>query len=575
MKSRRTPRRGMVLFIVTIVVALVSLSAYGFVVMMQTENRSAHLLADQLQAEQLAHSGVEYVRVWAAASRVERQLWGGMQQNSPLFRALAADIDPLGRRHGYVSVVVPRYAPPDIQPVYAFGIQNSSGKLSLSLLLTLEQQSPGDGRRALMQLPGMTETVADAILDWIDPDDERRESGAESEFYLGLDPPRQPPNRVPERLSDLLAVRGVTYARLFGTPAAKLTLFAEDGAEGPMGAGLPPRIGAGTSMRNSSISSASASGESTATPDAMGSLSSTVQAPNVPWAYYLTAVSAERNEAYDGAPRIQLNSENLTELHQELLAAFDQETANFVIAARQFGIESSGSESAQDGEIPSVTLTIAAAESFDSPLDLLDAVVAMPTGESSAIGSPNVVRYRSPLRTSDSAKRATVVDFCDRTTTEERPRLRGRINVQEAERPVLLALPGMTPEIADRLITSRQQSSVDEASRVSAAWLLAEEIVDLEVMKQLWPFVTVGGDVLEAQVVAYYDGDSPWMRGEVIVDGTREAVPTIFFQDLRRLGRGFSYASLRPMESTMSRSGVQPPGSALLRQMSGMGSQRE
>lgn len=571
-RSRRQDRQGMVLFIVTIVVALVSLSAYGFVVMMQTENRSAHLLADQLQAEQLAHSGVEYIRVWAAASRAERQLWGGTQQNTALFRALPADIDPFGKRHGYVSVLMPRYVPPDSQPFYTFGLQNASSKLSLGMLLTLDRQSPGEGRRALMQLPGMTESVADAILDWIDPDDERREFGAESEFYLTLDPPRQPPNRVPERLIDLLAVRGVTVERLVGQPPRHATLIAEDGADGALGGGA---IGGASSlgMRPSRESLPNRFGsagmdDGLAAGNAMG-------IPSVPWAYYLTTQSAERNEAQDGSPRIQLNQEELSQLHQELVAAFDQQIANFVIAARQYGIESSSGEGAQDGEVPSVTLSIAASETFDSPLDLIDAVVAIPTGEEDADGQPRTVRYRSPLSVRDSAKRAALVDFCDRTTTEERPRLRGRINIQEAERPVLLALPGITPEQVDRLITARQQSSADEAARVSAAWLVAEEIIELEVMKPLWPLVTVGGDVLEAQVVAYYDADSPWMRCEVAVDGTRESVPIVFFQDLRRLGRGFTFASLRPVETAVSRSGVQPPGATLLRQLSGAGSQRE
>ena len=37
-----------------------------------------------------------------------------------------------------------------------------------------------------------------------------REFGAEAEFYLGLEPPRQPPNTLPTLLDQLLAVRGFT-----------------------------------------------------------------------------------------------------------------------------------------------------------------------------------------------------------------------------------------------------------------------------------------------------------------------------------------------------------------------------
>ena len=42
-------RRGAALFVVTIVVVLVTLSAYGFVVLMQAENRASRIAADRGQ----------------------------------------------------------------------------------------------------------------------------------------------------------------------------------------------------------------------------------------------------------------------------------------------------------------------------------------------------------------------------------------------------------------------------------------------------------------------------------------------------------------------------------------------
>ena len=61
--------------------------------------------------------------------------------------------------------------------------------------------------------------VADAILDWIDPDDAPRPFGAEADYYQGLAVPYAPRNGVPQCLEELLLVRGVTRDLLFGADA--------------------------------------------------------------------------------------------------------------------------------------------------------------------------------------------------------------------------------------------------------------------------------------------------------------------------------------------------------------------
>ena len=76
----------------------------------------------------------------------------------------------------------------------------------------------------LMGLPGMTDDVADAILDWIDADDNPRPNGAESQYYLGLPLPYVPRNGPPVTIDELLLVRGVTPELLYGLDAAKMGL---------------------------------------------------------------------------------------------------------------------------------------------------------------------------------------------------------------------------------------------------------------------------------------------------------------------------------------------------------------
>jgi general secretion pathway protein K len=55
-----------------------------------------------------------------------------------------------------------------------------------------------------------------AIQDWRDSDDETRTAGAESLYYLGLPRPYRPANQDFQSVEELLLVRGVTPAMLYG-----------------------------------------------------------------------------------------------------------------------------------------------------------------------------------------------------------------------------------------------------------------------------------------------------------------------------------------------------------------------
>jgi type II secretory pathway component PulK len=69
----------------------------------------------------------------------------------------------------------------------------------------------------LMELPEMTEEIADAILDWRDKDDEPRQFGIELGYYENLPIPYSSRNALYRTLLELLKVRGLTEEVLFGT----------------------------------------------------------------------------------------------------------------------------------------------------------------------------------------------------------------------------------------------------------------------------------------------------------------------------------------------------------------------
>ncbi len=513
-------RRGMVLIIVAIVMALVSLAAMGFLVSMKTADRAAHLQADMSRVEQVAASGTEFLLTLARMPRAERSAWGSLQDNPSLFRDVRVDRDVAGTRHGRFCVVSPRYADESSEPHYEFGVVNTSAKLALRTVLLWDQLQPGSGRQALMNLPGMNESLADAILDWVDQDDEPREFGAEAEFYLGLVPSRQPPNQVPTRIEDLLAVRGMDAWRFFGKQNGPFRIVTSE------------------------------SGQLSATsPDPTSSQAMSAQAdsswltPAPPWSHFLTVLSGERNESESGLRRIDLNQRDLSALQSALLAAFDQEIASFVCAYRQAGpAESTSIDAAVDEPIPATGARRRGSFRFATPLDLVDAVVELPNPESQ--DEENTIAYGSPFKRRDPSSLAKFVEFCDQTTTDSTPVLHGRINIQLAPRAVLLSIPWLTPNQVDQIINARMQQSEGTQSRVHASWLLAEGVVDLETMSHLWPFITVGGDVLRAQIVALYDAQSPWCRQEIVVDGTSDAPTPVYYRDLRRQGIGFRWQDL-------------------------------
>ena len=205
-------------------------------------------------------------------------------------------------------------------PPTIYGARNESAKLHLARVMQWEIADPGAGVAALMQLPGMDEATANAMLDWIDADDEPRAGGAESDFYATLTRPLAPRNGVPPDVDELLFVKGVSAYRLFGGEHE----MPETGLTGLGTASAP----------NASSFGAGASSLSTANNGSFGVAS---DQPVRPWSELLTVYGAERNETYTGESRLFLNESDLSELYEDLKEIMPEDWAKFVILFRQFG----------------------------------------------------------------------------------------------------------------------------------------------------------------------------------------------------------------------------------------------
>ncbi|MFH1266390.1 MAG: hypothetical protein ABIK89_11745 [Planctomycetota bacterium] len=535
----------MVIFIVMVVIVMISLAGLSFVITMSTENKAVHLHGDELQIEQAVGSGAELLKAFAALSLEEREEAGGGYDNPELFRAaIVVEGKPEGHRARF-SVVSPR-TEDGLAAGVRFGAENESARLNLASLPQWEKQRPGAARDALMNLPGMTEPIAEAILDWIDDDPTPRPNGAEADYYSGLGVPYGPRNGIPTSLEELLLIRDVSRELLFGADAD----FNFQTGEAERQFASP---GAGIGMAQSGL----------------------------PWASLMTVYSAERNAGFEGTPRIHLNEKDLAKLHEAIGEAFDSDWADFIVAYRQFGPhEEDGGVDRQEGpgrprsprtergprrdwrpqsartgrggaEAVKLDLSLPAKFEIESVLDLVGVQVQLadPDAPPSDDDPPPVLD--SPLSPDQPTARDDLFKLVDQTEVVGDKVIRGRINVNEAPREVLLGVPGMDPSTVDQILTARgPRTAGDDSSRRHALWLYTEGIVDLDEMRALLPYLTTGGDVFRAQVVGFFDDSGPSARAELVVDATASPPKQVYWKDLRLLGRGYSLETLGA-ESTL------------------------
>ena len=125
-------------------------------------------------------------------------------------------------------------------------------------------------------------------------------------------------------------------------------------------------------------------------------------------------------------------------------------------------------------------------------------------------------------------------------TTTTAAAIPGRINLNQAPRPVLMAIPEMTEELVDAILAQRSaEPSQDDPNRNYATWPLVEGIVTLEEMQSLMPYVCGSGDVHRAQVVGYYPLGGAYSRAEVVWDATKPVPRAVLWRDISHLGRGY------------------------------------
>jgi type II secretory pathway component PulK len=552
------PRRGVVLLLVLVIIVVLTLAAYQFNELMTAEYKAADSAARAVQARALADAGVHYTAALLSnPDAVTSTLNGNPFQNPTAFQRILVKPNAQPRFQGRFSILSP--LDPDEPALnglpYRFGVSDEASKLNLNALMALDRTGKV-AHDALMALPYMTEEVANAILDWIDADDQPRTNGAEDEYYQTLQPPYHCKNAPLDSLEELLLVRGVTPELVFGNDTNR---------NGTLDPGEDQ--GGGVHDRG--------------------------------WSAYLTVYSREQNIDSQNNPRIYVNSPDVKKTHDRLVAAVGDDMAYFMAAYRLYGpaadpaaagqAQSPGARGAQpaaNSAQPAAgstqtddtstkpaanTAKPAASSSTDKktdtkttkdkdepkdatrqdrdPLDFtrkpaktIDSLYELINVKVNVAGRGGQTRrYASPLNDAGTL-RATLPQVLDKTTTVRDSDLPARVNVNIAPALVLSALPGLTTDDVQRILDHRPNQSAGEAPDAifsTPAWLITEANFSADAVRKLEKYVTTRSQVYRLQALGTFDRGGPAARVEAVIDTNGGRPRIIYWRDLSELGKGF------------------------------------
>lgn len=480
-------RSGMVLILVLVVVLMLSFAVYSFSELMVVEYAATKTGLRQQQRRELATSGIEL----AALSIRQRDAFVGRP----------FEIRLPGNEQARISVLrsMPtKYAEP------SFGTLDESAKLNINTL-PLEKTRRAEARQRLLVLPGMTLQIADAILDWRDPDEEVSEFGAETSYYAAQSSVRLPRQGPFEDLNELLFVRGVTAEMLYGEDQNQNGLLDPEENDGD---GQNPRDNRDGVLQQG-------------------------------WAELLTTQSCESTLRSDGRPKINLNQPVLARLYDELEAEFGSEAATYIVAWRMRGatyldaprpdegddlerrrlerLESAmsrlksqlGDADADSEELTAdqtrrggLTITDSSAE-FKSLVDLFGGQVQV------AINGVDTL-LESPWSADPATARRMLPVFEQSLTMTDDMVLSGRISINEAPESVLRSIPGMSESAARTIARIQPQIQSENTSGEfrSVAWLVGRGILSLPELREMAPYITTGGDVRSGVCLGQMQGDA-------------------------------------------------------------------
>lgn len=222
------------MIIVMLVVVVLGILAGGFAYSMKVETALARNANMNTEMEWLGRSGIELAR-YVLAQQLSipneagytalNQKWAGAAGvTNELLAAISLENYQLGRGSFSVKIV-------DLERKYNINVPIQTRDATiLRQAMTLMGMDAGD-----------TPQIANAILDWGDPDDDTQFGSAETEsnYYLSLNPPYYAKNGPIDDLSELLLIHGITPPMYWGSGTGSKVAVNSVRRTGPSSLGIP------------------------------------------------------------------------------------------------------------------------------------------------------------------------------------------------------------------------------------------------------------------------------------------------------------------------------------------------
>ncbi len=506
--------------LVLVVVMVLSFAVYSFSSLMVTEYAATTTGLTHLQRRELANSAIEL-----AAVHVRQQHSSAPRREQAISLRQAIPIDLPNGAQARMSVL--RELPGSDRPP-EFGLSDESVKLNINTL-RLELSRRKEARRRLTAIPGLTVQIADAIIDWMDPDDEVYEFGAETSFYTAQSPPRQPQQGPFQNLSELLMVRGVTSELLYGEDLNANGLLDPEEDDGDLNA---PRDNKDGVLQRG-------------------------------WSEHMTLLSCEGTLLVTGRRKINLNAKILAELFDQLEPVLGTDAAVYIIACRMRGATFLDEPRPDEGEEQERRRL----ERIESVRQRLDAQLGNVDGDRRSLSADQTQRggltlgdgpsqfksltdlfggqvqisvdgkdalLQSPWSADPVTVRRMLPLFEQMLTTVAGDALSGRININEASEPVLRSIPGVTESVARSILRMQSEIRRTEAGDEfhSVAWLLSRGLVSMSELRSMGPYITVSGDIRGGIAVGQTSGHASVAAIRFMLDCSSPRRRILTLQDL-------------------------------------------
>lgn len=451
-----THRRGSVLVGLLWCLTLVSVIVISVLHSSQMDSQIVKNQGDRIQAHFLALAGLEKAKALLFQDAITRkraaQNHSGELYDSPRhFRDV---------RLARGTFRVFHQGDSDHADERRFGISDEESRLNIN-----EATAEDIGK-----LRRMTPDVVASIIDWRDTDNSVTPNGAESEYYMSLQPPYLPANAPFETVRELLMVRGVTHQLLLGEDDNDNGLLdpeEDDGSES-----FPPDNHDGVLDQG--------------------------------WAASLTVKSQVGNT--DAAGQSRINVQSADENTLAAVPGLTTDIAKAIVASRNLN-------------------------KIETLADLLE--VSSPPPNSGGQGAPNTASNPPPPNNPPGQTGPKVINekllmqIADQLTCVDGGDQSGLVNINTASAAVLTCLPGMDEEKARAVILYRQSAGYFP----NIAHLLSVPGVNKQMFKSLAPRVTARSETFRILSEGSIGSSGVRQRIEVVVKLTSSDVETLSYRE--------------------------------------------